>query len=88
MDSYQAMFPKGNGFKKPVTEAEKKLFKNIKEMYEKKVLEIKETMRKNPEMNSNALRLFKKIFKNTFMNYDAIEYITPEVRPLRKLKGF
>lgn len=39
-------------------------------------------------MNPKVLRLFKKLFKKTFMNYNAVESITPEYRPLRKLKGF
>lgn len=57
-------------------------------MYINKVSEIKHNLSTNSHMNPKVLRLFKKLFKKTFMNYNAVESITPEYRPLRKLKGF
>lgn len=57
-------------------------------MYFKKVREIKHNLKTNPHMNPKVLKLFKKIFKETFLNYDAVEHITPEYRPFRKLKKF
>ena len=57
-------------------------------MYYKKVKQIKYDLIKNPDMDPKVLKQFKKIFKKTFLNYDQLENITPEVRPLRKLNGF
>ena len=56
-------------------------------MYYKKVKQIKEDLVKYPHMDPKVLKEFKKIFKKTFLNYDQLENITPEVRPLRKLNG-
>ena len=61
--------------------------KRMKKKFETKLKKIKEDIIKHPHMNKKVLILFKKIFEEQYLNRNKGEKVTPEYRPLRKLKA-